>query len=70
MTTETIFRGRRLDNGELVEGHGIYFDVHDSKKYPRYAWIISEPFPLYFKAWHRVDPATIEVIEPNPEEAA
>ena len=57
---EILFRGKRLDNGEWVEG--FYVHLHDTHKkkeshriYPENA---KEDFGVFYLNWFEVDPAT------------
>lgn len=67
MKFKTIFRGKRLDNGEVVTGHGIYFDPPRPKA-ETWTWIIDDQFPLVVKTWHRVDPDSIEAFYEENEQ--
>lgn len=67
MNSKTIFRGKRLDNGELVTGHGIYFDP-PRPKMESWTWIITDAFPLAVKTWHRVEPDNVEIIDEENEQ--
>ena len=67
MNSKTIFRGKRLDNGEVVTGHGIYFDP-PRQKMENWTWIIDDTFPLVVKTWHRVEPDSVEIISEEAEQ--
>ena len=60
------FRGKRLDNGELVTGHGIYFDPPRPKA-ESWTWIITDGFPLVVKNWHRVEADSVEIVDEENE---
>lgn len=62
MKTKIIFRGKRLDNGEIVTGHGVYFDP-PHLKLESWTWIITDEFPLVVKNWHRVEPDSVAMIQ-------
>lgn len=54
---EILFKARRLDNGEWVEGY--YVGKRDPLIDVEYAFILSQNKGESFATWHKVDPATV-----------
>jgi len=62
---EILFRGKRVDNGEWVEGCYSHEKVGDYFT----AVFITEPLTDGVFARHRVDPSTVGLIPPPPVSA-
>lgn len=54
---EILFRGKRMDNGEFVEGALVI--KHDPLLEISYCFIIAQGKKDSFVTWHKVDPDTV-----------